>query len=75
VTNPFEEEDGRYYVLINQEGAYSLWPARIEIPQGWTIVYGEDGRQACLDYISTNWTDMRPKSLLKASDSSTATPP
>ena len=25
-TNPFEDEDGRYYALINDEGQYSLWP-------------------------------------------------
>jgi MbtH protein len=31
-------------------------------------VHGEDGRQACLDYIEENWTDMRPKSLIEAMD-------
>jgi|HubBroStandDraft_6_1064221.scaffolds.fasta_scaffold2622081_2 hypothetical protein len=28
--------------------------------------FGEAGRQECLDYIEENWTDMRPKSLIKA---------
>ncbi|WP_407697851.1 MbtH family protein [Streptomyces kaniharaensis] len=32
----------------------------------WTTVHGEDSRQACLDYVNENWTDMRPKSLADA---------
>ena len=64
-TNPFEDEDGTYFSLVNDEGQYSLWPAFIEVPDGWTVVHGEDNRQACLDYIEENWTDMRPKSLIE----------
>ncbi len=65
-TNPFEDEDGRYFALINDEGQYSLWPVFADVPDGWTVVHGEDTRQACLDYIEENWTDMRPNSLIKA---------
>jgi MbtH protein len=64
-TNPFEDEDGRYFALINEEGQYSLWPVPIEVPDGWTVVFGEETRKACLDYIEENWTDMRPKSLIE----------
>lgn len=64
-TNPFEDEDGRYLALINDEGQYSLWPAFADVPDGWTVVHGEDTRKACLDYIEENWTDMRPKSLIE----------
>src|SRR5205807_1026521 len=45
VTNPFEDPNGRYFVLINDEGQYSLWPAFVKVPDGWTVVHGEDGRQ------------------------------
>jgi MbtH protein len=65
-TNPFEDEDGRYYALINDEGQYSLWPAFVDVPEGWTVVHGEESRQSCLDYIEEHWTDMRPKSLIEA---------
>ncbi|RMI30414.1 MbtH family protein [Nocardia stercoris] len=61
--NPFDDEDGRFYVLINEEEQYSLWPAFAEIPNGWTSIFGEESRAACIDYITENWTDMRPKSL------------
>jgi len=66
MTNPFEDNDAQYYVLINDEAQYSLWPAFAEIPAGWTTVHGKDSRQACLDYIETNWVDMRPRSLVEA---------
>ena len=36
-TNPFEDENGVYHVLINDEGQYSLWPSFKDVPQGWTI--------------------------------------
>jgi MbtH protein len=65
MANPFENEDGLYFALINDEGQYSLWPAFAEIPAGWAAAYGEDTRQACLDYIEEHWTDMRPKSLIE----------
>ncbi len=64
MTNPFENEDGAYHALINDEGQYSLWPAWAEVPAGWTVAYGEDTRKACLDVIDERWTDMRPKSLI-----------
>ncbi|MBH5338536.1 MbtH family protein [Streptomyces pactum] len=66
MSNPFENPDASYFVLVNDEGQHSLWPAFSEVPQGWTVVHGEDTRQACLDYINENWTDMRPKSLVAA---------
>ncbi len=47
-TNPFEDPDGTYLVLINDEGQHSLWPAFIEVPAGWTITHPHDTRQACL---------------------------
>jgi uncharacterized protein YbdZ (MbtH family) len=68
-TNPFEDDSASYYVLTNDENQHSLWPAFAEVPAGWTIVHGQDGRQACLDYINENWTDMRPRSLALAMDS------
>lgn len=68
MTNPFEDADGTYLVLVNHEGQYSLWPSFAEVPAGWTVTKTEDTRQACLDFISENWTDMRPKSLIEAMD-------
>lgn len=67
-TNPFEDEDGRYLVLVNDENQHSLWPGFADVPAGWTVVFGEDSRAACLDHIEKNWTDMRPASLAAQMD-------
>jgi len=72
MSNPFEDENGSYEVLINDEGQYSLWPEFIDVPAGWTTVHGPGSRQTCLDYINQNWTDMRPRSLINMMNASSA---
>ncbi len=67
-TNPFDDADGRFLVLVNDEGQHSLWPSFVEVPGGWTVVLGELSRDACLEYIESNWTDLRPRSLAAAVD-------
>lgn len=71
MTNPFDDDEGSFYVLVNDENQHSLWPAFAEVPAGWTVVHGQSGRQECLDYIENNWTDMRPKSLIAVMEGST----
>jgi MbtH protein len=65
MTNPFEEEDGEYLVLINAEGQHSLWPALLDIPTGWRATGPRGERRACLAWIDENWKDMRPMSLVR----------
>jgi MbtH protein len=72
MTNPFEDPDASYFVLVNDEGQHSLWPVFAEVPDGWQVIFGEDGRQQCLDFIEKSWTDMRPKSLIKAMEEEAA---
>jgi MbtH protein len=66
VTNPFDDDSGSFFVLVNDEGQHSLWPAFAVVPQGWTVRFGEDARQRCLEYIRENWVDLRPRSLVAA---------
>lgn len=66
MSNPFENEEMNYFVLMNEEGQYSLWPAFLDVPSGWKIVYGEESRGLCLAYINSNWKDMRPNRLKAA---------
>ena len=72
MTNPFDDHEGVFYVLVNEEGQHSLWPRFAPVPAGWEIVHGEDSRGACLEYIETHWTDMRPKSLIEATEQHTS---
>jgi glycopeptidolipid biosynthesis protein len=62
-TNPFDNEEGSYFVLVNAEEQHSLWPTFADVPAGWRVVFGESDRASCLAYIEENWTDIRPKSL------------
>ncbi|MEV2229431.1 MbtH family protein [Streptomyces phaeochromogenes] len=67
-TNPFDDTEGRFLVLVNDEGQHSLWPSFAEVPGGWTVAFDENTREACLDYIEVHWTDLRPRSLATARD-------
>ena len=66
MTNPFENENSAYLVLINDEAQYGIWPAFIDVPRGWRIAHPASSRDACLDYVNQHWTDMRPRSLVEA---------
>ncbi|MDH6195685.1 uncharacterized protein YbdZ (MbtH family) [Mycobacterium frederiksbergense] len=61
--NPFDDDNGNFYVLVNDEEQHSLWPSFAEVPAGWQVVHGEANRSSCLEFIEKNWTDIRPKSL------------
>ncbi|MBW0092495.1 MbtH family protein [Pseudonocardia sp. KRD-184] len=65
-TNPFDDEDGTFHALVNDEGQYSLWPVFVPVPEGWSVELGPATRQECLDHIETHWTDLRPRSLVAA---------
>jgi MbtH protein len=66
MTNPFDAETAEFIVLINEEGQYSLWPSFKTIPDGWSAVGPRGDKKECTDWIDTNWTDMRPLSLVRA---------
>ena len=66
VTNPFDDQDGTFLVLVNEENQHSLWPQFADVPAGWSIVHGPGSHADCLEYVEQNWTDMRPRSLAEA---------
>jgi MbtH protein len=68
MTNPFEDPDGTYLVLVNDEGQHSLWPSFVAVPAGWTVAHGESRRDTCLEFVNEHWTDMRPASLIRSMD-------
>jgi len=57
-TNPFEDHEGRYVVLVNAANEHSLWPASAEVPAGWRTVAGPSDRQSALGYVERNWTGL-----------------
>lgn len=66
MTNPFDNPDGVFLVLVNHENQHSLWPEFAAVPEGWTRVHGPASRAECLEYVEREWTDLRPKSLIEA---------
>lgn len=68
MVNPFDDEDGEFLVLVNDEQQYSLWPSFQKIPAGWSAIGPSGARAECLAWIDEHWTDMRPKSLRRAMD-------
>ncbi|MFE4860521.1 MbtH family protein [Streptomyces sp. NPDC056670] len=63
MANPFDDQDGSFRVLVNDEAQYSLWPAFAATPPGWTVVLEESPHDTALAYVEQHWTDMRPRSL------------
>lgn len=66
MTNPFDDQDGTFLVLANDEDQHSLWPAFAEVPRGWRVMLEAGSREAALAYVEANWTDLRPRSLREA---------
>ncbi|SPM36895.1 Uncharacterized conserved protein YbdZ, MbtH family [Mycobacterium rhizamassiliense] len=66
-TNPFDDDRGDFYVLVNSEAQHSLWPEFADVPAGWDVIYGKADRAACLEYVERNWPDIRSKSLREKS--------
>lgn len=66
MTNPFDDADGEFFVLVNEEEQYSLWPTFADVPAGWRVVRGPCTHGDCLAFVEENWTDLRPKSLVEA---------
>lgn len=68
VTSAFDSLDTTYLVLMNEQRQYSLWPDSVPVPTGWRVVHGPAQRGACLEYVEEHWIDMRPKTVVDASD-------
>lgn len=64
--NPFDDPNGEFLVLVNAENQHSIWPVFADVPDGWRQVSGPLGRDAAIEWVDANWTDMRPASLIAA---------
>jgi MbtH protein len=62
----FDDENGVFEVVMNDEEQYSIWPVGRAIPLGWRSVGKQGSRSECLAHIEEVWTDMRPRSLRDA---------
>ena len=72
--NPFDDPDGSYLVLVNDEDQHSLWPEFAAVPAGWRVVFGPGPRQEALEFVTASWQDLRPRSLREAMASAAGGP-
>ena len=62
-TNPFDDDNGSFFVLVDDRDQHSLWPTFAEGPRWLEDGVRQASREVCLDYIERNWTDIRPRKL------------
>jgi len=67
-TNPFDDPDGTFLVLVNDEGQHSLWPSTTGVPAGWEVALPATDRTSALAHIEEHWTDLRPRHLAERTD-------
>lgn len=68
MSNPFDDKDGKFFVLVNEEGQHSLWPTFVNVPSGWRVTHGPESHTSCMEFVDKSWTDLRPRSLVSAMD-------
>ena len=57
MTNPFEDTEARYRVLVNEKGQHSLWPVFVDVPEGWRAELEDATRPDAMAWIEENWDD------------------
>lgn len=51
MVNPFEDEEGLSFVLVNRAQGFSIWPATVPCPQDWEVAFGPATRAQCTRYV------------------------
>ena len=56
-------QETEYFVVINHEEQYSVWPKKLAVPENWEKTEFSGTLYPCVKYIKKVWTDMRPLSV------------
>lgn len=59
-TNPFDNPQGRFYILQNPQQQYSLWPAQCSLPAGWQVICEPQDPQTCHAWLEQRWQTLTP---------------
>ena len=57
MTHPLDDPAAASLVLVNAQGSYSLWPAFLNVPAGWSIALPASDRETCRAYLQAHWRD------------------
>lgn len=52
-----------YYVVMNDEEQYALWPKHLQLPAGWMQTGRSGTKEECMAFVKEMWTDLTPLSL------------
>lgn len=66
MSNPFDDPDAVFRVLVNDEGQDSQWPAFPGQLPGWKRVFADAGRPAAACRVEEHRLDVRPPGLARA---------
>lgn len=58
--NPFDDPQGRFYLLENDARQYSLWAEHCALPQGWRVVCEPQSQEACQAWLAEQWQNLQP---------------
>lgn len=59
-SNPFDNPQGQFYILRNDQRQFSLWPGHCALPAGWTVVCPPQSVEACNAWLAANWPTLTP---------------
>lgn len=59
-TNPFDNPQGRFYILQNARQQYSLWPEQCTLPAGWRVMCEPQAPEQCNAWLDAHWQTLTP---------------
>lgn len=59
-SNPFDNQQGQFFILQNAQQQFSLWPQQCALPQGWRVVCQPASQEACNARLNANWQSLTP---------------
>lgn len=62
-SNPFDNLQGQFYILRNEQQQYSLWPHHCALPQGWSVECPPQSLEACNARLAANWSTLTPPTM------------
>ncbi len=62
-TNPFDNPQGRFYILQNSQQQFSLWPAQCSLPAGWRVLCEPQPQEECNAPACGELADINPGAL------------
>ncbi|ALB62012.1 FIG005032: Putative cytoplasmic protein YbdZ in enterobactin biosynthesis operon [Cronobacter condimenti 1330] len=67
-SNPFDNPQGRFWLLENDQQQVSLWPEPCALPPGWRVVAQPQSPQMCEAWLKEHWNTLKPTHFARSTD-------